>query len=162
YWGNALIEYGRFSEAIAVLETCIRLGEQVRFLAALVATRANLAWLYADIGALTKGFELTRAATEEGKQFHLFEPMALAATARLHLQQGNLDDAEASVEAARASIARLGFGWDGVFLVELATAELALAQGDSARAIWAMDEALANLNQYEMKMSLPYVLHLKG
>ncbi|MCP4540311.1 MAG: hypothetical protein GY832_24495 [Chloroflexi bacterium] len=163
-WGSLVYyERGDPGKAIEGLEQAIHLGEQAGFVGPLVATRASLAMIYGDLGAVERGLELANLAIAAAEaHIPVWRPWAFAVLARLYLLAGDIAQAETTVKEGFADAKQLGLLSFAIFLAPLAEAQLALAQGDHAHAITVMDELSALLRKNSMRAYLPDALYLKG
>jgi tetratricopeptide (TPR) repeat protein len=158
--GFVYLEYGQFSQAIEAMQECVRLSEQGGFSYPLVMIRAELGLLYGQLGALDRGFELVRLAIQTAdEQGRLDRAWAVAILARLHLLRGDLTAAAAAVAASSPG---LQLANPAPFSALLAESELALAQGDTERAITATDRVLADFKKLGIRPFISDALHLKG
>ena len=161
--GDAFREQGEYSRAIEASEESIRLGESAGFLASQTYTRIKLAMVYGDLGLLERGIELIEAALDlaERHNFRVHTALALGGLAHLHILQGDPTQAEADIERGKKDAFRES--WAVFYLAVLtADAELALRQGDYARALAATDDLLVRLRRYGMRSLLPEVLYWQG
>jgi tetratricopeptide (TPR) repeat protein len=160
--GRAFWERGESSRAIAIMQESIRLGELAKFVVPQAYTRADLAALYGDLGAVKLGMETARLALSFAET-HIppIRTHCLGVMAKLHLLEGNVTDAEVAVRAAHNVPAQ--DVWPDHFVpVPLADGELALKQGDYKRAMKVTDELLSQLREFGMRSYYPYVLYLQG
>jgi tetratricopeptide (TPR) repeat protein len=165
-WAIALIymEQGRQDKMIEAMEEVIRLGDQAEIIPVQVFSRAELAWAYGDLGAFEQGLELVRLALATADEllpaWRLFPVVVLAS---LHLRQGDLISAEATLEEARniprtePNSALLADIWSA--LIE---GELAQAKQDYDQVITGMDRFLAHLQRMEIRSFICEGLLLKG
>lgn len=160
--GYAYWDRGQPDRAIAVMTESIRLSELANYLTPQALTRADLAAVYGSLGAIEQGLEtvhLALAVAETHMQFA--RPYVLTILAQLHLQQGHLSEAEATIDRGKK-----GFNQEGtpIFfqLLFLAEAELALKQGGYEHALAALGDLTANLNQFGMRAYIPEALYLRG
>jgi tetratricopeptide (TPR) repeat protein len=170
-WGEAFArawvgvgykELGLVSEAIAVMEEAVRLGEQV-FPPNLTTARADLARLYADLGAVERGStlaDLALQASETSTQFLV--PFAAGTRAHLALAQGNIVLAESMVERGRRFLDPESPSMFIGAYVPLAECELVMAKGECARAIGLADAFIAERRHSRLRLHLPNALLLKG
>jgi tetratricopeptide (TPR) repeat protein len=153
---------GQIAEAMAVMEESIRLSEQVGFISPLIIVRADLATLYASLGAFERGLETARLALNVAEtKMPLFRVYALVALARLHLEQGRLAEAASLVGRMKKDPHQAGLGFFPAMILQ-AEAELALAQGDYERARVIGEAALAAFRRLGMQPFLPPALYLLG
>jgi tetratricopeptide (TPR) repeat protein len=157
YWDR-----GQPDQAIAVMQECLRLGDLANYLTPQVSVRADLAAVYGSLGAIEQGLEAAHLAmTVAETQMPVFRPYVLTKLAQLHLQQGQLSEAEAAVDQGKKDLNQEGAPI--LFkIILLAEAELALRQGDYERALAATGVLLATLNQAGMRAYMLEVLYLRG
>jgi tetratricopeptide (TPR) repeat protein len=160
--GRAFWERGEPSRAIATMQESIRFGEMAHFVVPQVFTRADLADLYGDMGALNLGLETARLALSVAEtQIPMARTHCLGVIARLHVLESNLSEAAATVHTAQQ--VPVQYIWPGYFVpVPLADGELALKQGDFERAMKVTDELFAQLVESGIRLHLPYVLYMQG
>jgi predicted ATPase/tRNA A-37 threonylcarbamoyl transferase component Bud32 len=162
--GVAYWEYGQSAEAIAVSVDGIRLGDLVGFVGARIVTRAELALIYAELGAPERGLELIEQALDivgTSAQFEFHRPIILAAKTQIQLSHGNLAGAETAITQAKPDPHQPELS---IFVppVFLARGELAFRQKEYARTAAVMDELLDTLNNYGMRRYLPDGLYLQA
>ncbi|MCL5999657.1 MAG: hypothetical protein M1546_26885, partial [Chloroflexi bacterium] len=164
--GRAYFECGRLGDALAAMERAVELGERVGNVTTLTGVRADLGWVYGCMGMTRKGLALAHLAQTAAQQlFPLTAAWSTAITARLHLLDGNVTEAEAvlgRMAPYREIRERVGFIptiWGDA---ALAWGELALAKRDDARVIVLMDDLYASASETGVRFLLPDVLHLKG
>jgi tetratricopeptide (TPR) repeat protein len=163
-WKVGLVhwERGDWSQAISTMEESIRLGESAGFLPPQANTRAELAAIYGEVGAVESGLEMARLA------LHIAETQnraqvghALGVLARLQLLDGDVAEAQVSIEKAKTDPYRAS--WPVIFcVVGLAEAELALEQGESEQALTVTDALLADLRRYGIRLHMAHSLYLQG
>jgi tetratricopeptide (TPR) repeat protein len=160
--GRAYWERGEPGRAIATMQESVRLGELSKFVVPQAYTRADLAALYGELGAVKLGLETAQLALSFAEtHIPILRAHCLGVMAKLHLLDGNLADAEAATRAAQdAPTQRV---WPGYFVpAPLADAELALEQGNHERALKVTGELLSQLREFGMRAYFPYVLYLQG
>lgn len=160
--GDAFAERGEFSRAIEANEECIRLGKQANFLASQTYPRAKLAQIYMELGSLDQAMQLVQEAlvlSREHIPTHLVQGLGLLA--RLQIRMGDLAEAEAAIDAGKNNPYRKS--WMVFYLpVLFAEAELALQQGRPSEALAVMEDLIARLHSYGMRLHLPEALYLQG
>jgi class 3 adenylate cyclase/tetratricopeptide (TPR) repeat protein len=160
--GRAFWERGELSRAIATMQESIRFGELAKFVVPQAYTRADLAALYGDLGAVSLGMETARLALSfADAHIPIVRAHCLGVMAKLHMLEGNVTDAEEAVRAAHNAPTQEV--WPDHFVpVPLADGELALEQGDYERALTVTDELLSQLREFGMHSRVPYVLYMQG
>ncbi len=170
-WGQSFSRYmvglvywnrGEPDRAIEVMEESIHLGEQAGFLVPGVTTRAYLASVYGDLGAIEYSIEIAHKAAAWAKaHFSLkFWPFTLAWLAQLQLLKGDVTEAAAIFQRADDASDSLE-----VWYVQLLTwirSQLALAQGEYNQALVLATECLTGLRQNNFRIFIPDVLYLQG
>jgi ATP/maltotriose-dependent transcriptional regulator MalT len=144
------------------MEECIHLSELAGFIVPQVFTRADLAVVYAGLGAIGRGLETANLAlTMAQTQFPLVRVYVLAVLAHIHVLNGNLLEAESAINQGKDDPNREAVPTFFV-PVRLSESELALRQGDNERALTVADDLLGDLHQFGMRVYLPQVLYLQG
>jgi len=160
------LERGEFDAVIQLGEEGLRLSEQAGNLFFGIMAQSQLGLLYGTLGAVERGREyVDRSLPLAEAQAPIAQPYVLAISARLHLLDGNLAAARDVVQDAFAGPKQEFFQrltTLGGVAICLADGELALAQGDYARAASVMDEALACLRNGGTRPYVSDVLYLKG
>jgi len=164
--GYPCFELGQMGRAIEAWEESIRLGEPSGLMVTMVYIRADLAWVYGTLGAIERGIELaTQAADNSARIIPTWRAWPLAVLARLHLLNGNPEQAEFIIKGGCQGTLEQYFTRllrSGASAVFLAQAELALARGDYARAASVTDDLSAYLRSIGAGAFLPDALCLKG
>jgi ATP/maltotriose-dependent transcriptional regulator MalT len=150
------------SRAIATMQESIHFGELANFVVPQAYTRADLAALYGDLGAVKLGLETARLALAAAEaHFSIVSRHCLGVIAKLHLLEGNVTDAEVAVRAAENAPDQ--DTWPGHFVpAPLADAELALEQGDYERALKATGALLIQLREFGMRAYNSYVMYVQA
>ncbi|MBI4790724.1 MAG: hypothetical protein HY782_27160 [Chloroflexi bacterium] len=157
--GAGYVALGRPDQALAAMESALQLGAV--FPPTLAVTRANLAELYADLGAREHAQDLARQALAYAEEkFQVFRPWACGALIHVYLTAGDIAQAEharrrIAFELAEAN-PRFGAG------MQLAVAELALAKQEYADAASVCDLILANQRALRLRQHLATALRFKG
>jgi ATP/maltotriose-dependent transcriptional regulator MalT len=144
------------------MEEAIHLGELSGFAVPQVVTRADLAAVYTDLGAFERALETVHLALNVVEaRMPSSLTYVLATLAQIHLQRGNLAEAEAVVQQSQAASTS-----DTIpaFLLPaiLTDGELLLQQGNSEKAAGVIDDLLATLYDSRMNVYLPQALYLHG
>lgn len=164
--GDIYWRLGQPAQAIHTDRRAIELSEQVGFLAPQTLTRADLAWVYGELGALDRAIELAKqAVTFAQEHLPFFGQWAVISLVRLLIRAGDL-------AAAQHWMTQGPFPFDQVTGMNdappvqvpkiLARAEYALAQGDSAQTEQLMDEALALMKARQVHLYVIDALYLKA
>jgi adenylate cyclase len=160
--GLAYWERGECSEAIRIMEESIHLAELAGFLIPQTNTRAELAALLGELGAVECGLEKARLAlsiAETQNPVQIGHHVGILA--QLLLVKGDLDSAKSRIEAAREDPYRES--WPVFYVtVPIAEAELALKLGEFDRALEITGELLTELRQCGMRLYLAHALYLQG
>jgi tetratricopeptide (TPR) repeat protein len=171
-WGRAYSQYvacrahnfrGDVAQAIAAMEESIRYADEAGFGNGIVEARCYLAELYGSLGAVERGMRLAREADAiTSARFPMWRAISLSTLAHLHLYVGDLAAAEEAVQAAFAHLgpdmAKVG---SAAFVAPVA-AEIALAQGDGARALALAERSLGIVREIGVRSFLATVLYYKG
>ncbi|MBI5028904.1 MAG: hypothetical protein HZB51_00065 [Chloroflexi bacterium] len=160
--GEAYRELGKINLAIETMEKSIDLAGH-SFQAPLAFTRADLAWLYGDLGQIGPGLEQAKLAYLAGEKIaqvmHLYTSATLG---YLHLLNGDLATAQSIIEEAAQRINPDVSTSLFDMAIYRAEAELYLAQGDYARAIQACDWLIDFSRSFRMRQHLPDALYTKA
>jgi tetratricopeptide (TPR) repeat protein len=172
--GFAHWDRGEVSRAVGAMERSMALAEQVGLGPPQTHTRADLAALYGDLGAVDRGLETARAALESGPGIARGSPSPrgtvadfpdrqriLGTLAHLCVLAGDLNGAAARIAEAKESPYRESWPISSVNAV-LAEGELALAQGETERCTRVTDRLLSDLRRWGMRAHLAEALHLRG
>lgn len=156
------LERGELTTGIETMQECIRLGDESGFILAQIATRADLGWCYGTLGDVARGLELANAARARAEQrVPTFRAWTYASLARLHVLEGDLDQAEQMVHEGYAALPE-DWAQHAPIEMPLAEAELALARNDPARAAEAMDRLLERLRAFHIRTFLADALLIRG
>jgi tetratricopeptide (TPR) repeat protein/transcriptional regulator with XRE-family HTH domain len=159
--GNAFWELGKPDSAIEMMEESIRLAELANFPVPHVMTRANLAVVLGELGAVERGLPLAHAALEVAERLvPVFRFHALTSLAQLYLLQGDLSTAEMYLQRAKSD--ELGKPLIFYLLTLLFDVELALRSGDLDRANHVLDQVLHDLRHFGIRFFLAKALHLQA
>lgn len=164
--GFAYWERGQPQQALATMMEAVTVAESVASLTPSTGTRADLGWVYGQLGAVDRGLELAHLAlstAEEKLPILRFWPRAILVS--LHLLNGDLAAAErvmAPLEDYRQ--VRDGFGYMPFMWIRVALAqgEFAFNQQDFACAAALMDDLDRDLRQAGIHYLRPDALHLKA
>ena len=155
-------ERGRPDKALAVLDECVRLGEQVGSVASQVFARSVLGAVYGSLGASESGLTQARQALGLAEnQLEFARHRVLGILAQLHLLNEDLPAAEAIIEQGRRGANEVESPF---FLLwfRMAEAELALRQGDDQQALVIIDDYLAGLHETGARAFMPPALTIQG
>jgi tetratricopeptide (TPR) repeat protein len=148
---------GEPQRAIESTEECIRLGQLGGYRIPEVFDRLRLAFIFTEMGDAVRGLAFARQALEAAEQV---APVGRATTfaARVHaeLRAGLFEQATASLRAMDEE-AHEAMIWE-VDPVMAARAEVALAQGDAARAVEVAQARVHRLRELRILISLPEAL----
>jgi len=140
----------------------IRLGELASFLPPQANTRAELAALYGELGAIERGLDMARLALHVAEAQNPAQTgHALGVLARLQLLDGDVAAAQVTIEKAKDDPYRASWPVN-FYCVALAEAELALKRGELEQALAVTDALLTELRQYGMRLLIAYSLYLQG
>jgi tetratricopeptide (TPR) repeat protein len=131
------------ARAIAAMEECIHYADEAGFGNGIVEARCHLAELYGSLGEVERGMRLARQADAiTSERFPAWRAISLSTLAHLYLYAGELAAAEEAVQAAFGllgpDMAKAGAA---AFVAPVAI-EVALAQGDGARALALAERSL--------------------
>lgn len=164
--GDIHLERGDFGLAKRTMEECIALGKEAGFVVPSVWVRSNLAYLHGLVGRVETGVELARhAAKSAGSRIPVWRGWPLAILARLELMRGRIQEAKEALDEAKIGeqenhpqnlLPQMGTA------IALASAELAIAQGDPVKAETVLDKLIARFKQTGGRGLLPEPLFLKA
>jgi adenylate cyclase len=160
--GLAHWERGDISLAISTMEECVRLGEMAGFLPPQSNTRAELAALYGEMGAVERGRELVQTALQIAQAQNPAQTgHGLGILARLQLLEGDTAGAQAAIDQALVDPYRAS--WPVMFHpVAFARAELALQREDWEQALDVTEALLRKLGPRGLWLRVPQALYLQG
>lgn len=157
YWDR-----GQAEQAIFMMEEAIRLSELAGFTVPQVVTRADLAAVYADLGAIERSLETAHLAhTVADTRMPISRNYVLATLAQIHLRYGNLTAAEEAVNQGKEVPNHETFSVFSTPVI-LAEGELMVRLGHYERAVAVTDDLLATLRQLGMGIYIPQALYLQG
>jgi DNA-binding SARP family transcriptional activator len=160
--GLAHWERGNISLAISTMEESIRLAETASFLPPQTNTRAELAALYGELGAVDQGRELARVALQIAEAQNPAQVgHDLGVLARLLLRAGDTAGAQAAVDRAVTDPHRAS--WRVMFHpVVFAEAELALERRDWEQALGLIEPFLEELRHCGLRLRVPLALYVQA
>jgi predicted ATPase len=160
-------ELGQVDQYLAQLAEAKRCAEEVG--AGIVFGNLLLmeAWDLAWLGDVPSGMAMAQQAATYIEQIAPEMLVAPKATiARLYLRQGNVAAAQETLKdvpfASFAEYLSMLLTPHSVVAMTLVHGELALAQGDAARALQIIDDLMAYLQRMGAKLLLPEVLHVQA
>ena len=159
---------GEIGTAIETAEAGRRLSEQAGFVEGFNQGSFNLVLIYGYLGDQRRALEIARATRARADAL-AGEPHAWLAlesvVAQLHLQAGRMAEAQAVLDAAdigpNLAGTRPQFITEYLFMGAVA-AEMALAQGDHARALALIEDVLLILRESGTRLFLTDALLLQG
>ena len=159
--GELLVNQGRVEEAEALLTPAVRTLESFEYAVAAAGATLHLGRARAFLGRYDEGAELLRTAAQvlDESQTLVGSIEARARLAEIAVLRGEVDAAAASIEEARALERTLG-ETPFTALLDRVELTLAVASGDSPRAIAALDDALARARNVGAKYDLLLLLAL--
>jgi tetratricopeptide (TPR) repeat protein len=164
--GSAYLERGQIDQAIAAFGDALALGEVAQNVLPMIGSRAELGLLYACLGAYQRASELVHTAQEIAeRRFPIMRGWAAAAHLELHLMESDLAEAEwaaTSLDDYQLIRQQLGFVPAAWVRVALASARLALAQGQLDQALAVLDNLEADLLPRNLNLFLPDTFLLKS
>jgi class 3 adenylate cyclase/tetratricopeptide (TPR) repeat protein len=171
-WGRAYalmnrydieMDRGQIGLAMAGMREAIELAEQSGFLAPQATARSTLALAYAYLGDLERARGLVDVALDVATERL---PPAISwvrrAKAELHLMTGELDEAQATVDATDVELGPEPLRSMTAAQVPLLRGRIALAEGDPAGAIAAADEVLERRERLGIGQFAADALLLRG
>jgi predicted ATPase len=162
--GVAYLERGEMDKALAVFQEAITLGQAAQNILPMVGATSELALLYAHLGAFAVASDLVHTAQETAEQrFPIMRGWAAAVHTEIHLMQGKVAEA-AAVGLGDYRLFKQQFGFvPAVWArVGLASAHLALAQGQVNEAITLLNNLETELLQGKLNLFLPDAFLLKS
>lgn len=144
-------ETGQVNRALDAMQECLQLAQTAGFLIALVTMHISLARTFAMLGDVPRAIAFLQTETRDANTPKAGEANTLGILAQLYIQQGELERARVTLQTSHRALAQ---GATNPFVggaVALAEAELALAEGDHARALTLIDAQLETLNLGRMR-----------
>lgn len=157
--GAAYWAHGEPDHAIATMEETLRLSEQSGYLIPQVITRADLAVVFANLGATERGTEAARLALASAEAHYVaLRPYAVAMLVQIQILSGDIAGAAATVSAIDDT------GGDQMFsaLGLLSRFQLAFAQGNYAQVIEIGHGLMERMPGLGLGAYVPDVLYLIG
>lgn len=159
----AYLECGNPGQAIEALQEAIYLSEQAGLSLNLPFGRAALGWVYSTLGAFEAGVALCRQARIEAVDVPpVIRPWPLAMIALVEILNGNLAEAEATIQTSEIGLRMENLSYPTSVFVFLARVQLGLARGDTVRDVAQLDDQVAYLKNAGVRTFLPDALYLKS
>jgi tetratricopeptide (TPR) repeat protein len=159
-------EAGRFGEGLVLQETAIERSEPFGLVAIQTGGRAEVGWVYGQLGAVAHGLAVAQLADQvAAEKVPPLRGWPRVMIARLHLLRGDVNEARlalAGVETWQNLKQRFGYllpYWVGA---ALAQGEFALASGEYAQAVALTQDVYAELSQWGVRLYRPELLLLQG
>ena len=172
HWGLAYSSYvlcalywdrGELDLALPLIQEILLPAGQAEYHFLFTPLMADLGMMYGTVGRVEYGLALARAAGEKSRAHGgAMLYWTLSQLARLYTLSGELQQAEVTLQEARASAENGGFITYGPTFFLLAEGELAIAKQDYQQAIAAADQLLALAAQRRLSFGVPEALMLKG
>ena len=160
--GPVYLERGQMEMGIEALQDGMSLAEQANFTAPQIMNPARLAWVYGALGDSERGFEMAHLALAKADEFGLIRGFVLVALARLHLYDGNLAKATATLEEAKSALDTDKFLELLFSLFVQSASEIALASKEYDRVLELTEKTIASMHDFGTRLFLYDMLHLKG
>ncbi len=163
--GIALFELGQPDQAIAVLELYIRRSREIEFSLPPFLILVDLANVYAELGACTRGLEAAHAAYQVAERMlPSWRLNVIPTLTRLYTYGGQYAEAASWLERGRVmQHSTRADPWPVTqVLLELAAAELALAQQDGEQALQSSMAGVAACRAQGWRQMLPAGLLLQA
>jgi tetratricopeptide (TPR) repeat protein len=172
-WGQAFAQYslppvywdqGDPDQALAISQESLRLGELAGFVSPEVECRVYCAIVYDGLGMSGRGLELMEQASRLATtKLELLKGYAFTTWAQLLLRQNQLDQARTLQQQAQQDVFVQAHPTISVWSeVEVTEAELALRQGDFARALALTGQVIPLLRKSGLRPKLARALYLQG
>jgi DNA-binding SARP family transcriptional activator len=172
-WGQAFAQHslaqvywdqGDPDQALAIIQESIRLGELAGFAVPQVDCRLGWATIYDGLGMPGRGLELVEQASRLATaKLAFFTGYAFTTWAQLLLRQNRLAEAQTLLQQAQQDVFLQAHRAISVWSeVEVTEAELALRQGDAARALALTAQVIPSLRQIGLRPKLLRALYLQG
>jgi tetratricopeptide (TPR) repeat protein len=172
-WGQSFAQYslppvywdqGDPDQALAIIQESLRLGELAGFVSPEVECRVYCAIVYDGLGMSGRGLELVEQASRLATtRLELLTGYAFTTWAQLLLRQDQLVQARTLLQQAQQDVFVQAHPTISVWSeVEVTEAELALRQGDFARALALTGQAIPFLRQIGLRPKLARALYLQG
>jgi LmbE family N-acetylglucosaminyl deacetylase/tetratricopeptide (TPR) repeat protein len=162
--GVAYLERGEIDTALTMFREAVALGEVSQNVLAMIGAASELALLYAHLGAFAAASELVHTAQETAEErFPIMLGWAAAVHVEIYLRQGKVAEA-ATIGLADYQVYKQQFGFVPTVWgrVGLASAHLALAQGQLDEALTLSDKVETDLRQGKLNLFLVEALFLKA
>ena len=161
---NIYFEHGELGRAMATMRQCIAIAEPAGFIAPQSITRADLASVHAYLGDLEGAHELVRVALDVAREnLPVALPWVMGAKSELHLLAGELDEAEAAINAgSQVEVLPEPLRSAASIRVALVRGRIALTRGDHVRAIEIADTILDRLHRRGVRHLVTDALLLEG
>lgn len=161
--GANYLELGRPDQALTIMEEAIRHGEEGGHHWSVAVITADLGWLHGVMGAVERGLELAKLSFEKFRSYTpILGPWSLAVRARLHLLQGELEEAAVVVAQANQQSLLKSTLPHVPALIRLAEIEMALARQEFHLVDQLCRELMAYLRQMQIYPYRPEVLHYQA
>ncbi len=155
--GVAWLEQGDVTKAIQTMKEGIRVGAN-SLKATQIFTRADLARLYGDLGAIAQGISLAeRTLATADESYAPLRGWALGSLTHLYIVKGDLAAARTYLQAEPTRMEDLNNPRFGIDLIT-AQAELALADQDWSRALDIGGSLLEYLRRIKIRQYLPMIM----
>jgi tetratricopeptide (TPR) repeat protein len=161
--GYIYLETGDIGEAEKAFEESLQVSEQAGARHLQISGQVDLGWLYGFAGDTERGLKLARRAearTEEMPSGWRAFPLALVA--RLHVIEGDLAAAKAALQVALADFDPSESGLFAIFWINLADAELALAEKDYDQVHAKIDQYIVQLHRLGIRVYVIDGLYVQG
>jgi tetratricopeptide (TPR) repeat protein len=158
------LDRGKFADALRLIEENVRLAEKINSHMSLALGRSILAWLYGNLGAFERGLEMARVARTNLDQPmpSFFRAWAFSLLARFYILSDDLTAAAEALHQGEAGLSGEVMLSPSRLIGAIAVGELALAKGEFAQAVKAMDEFVATLRRFGIRLYLGDALYLEA
>ena len=170
-WGEAVslfvmglihLERGEIGKGVEALQEAAVLTEQAN-MAIQMGGPIVLAYVYAVLGEVDRGFELAREELSKAGEQVEARQNALVVLARLHLSAADPAEADAAINEAKGLSEKGEIDpMSDLGLFQLIEGEVALANNEYDRVLALADRTADSMRKIGMRLFLPDVLRLKG
>jgi len=154
---------GDVGRALDIMRELIPVAEEVGFIAPQAVTRALLSSTYAYLGDLERARETAALALEVAdRSLPPARPSGLAAMAQIHLQAGELDEAEAALAETHVDRLPMPVRTEASIVIPILEGRVALARGDHPSAARFADAVLDRVRRDGIRPFVAEAMLLRG
>jgi predicted ATPase len=160
--GPIYLERGELGVGIKALQTAISLAERANFSYPQIIIPTVLAWIYGGLGLIEQGFALAHQGLAKAENLAQSRPQALAAFVLLHLNNGDLDQANTLLQEMLSGYdASNNDRYIGHFFVYV-QGQVALANQAYDHLLDLSDKLIDSMKAVGVRLFLCDILHFKA